>query len=98
SALSVALGSLGLAGPGGGVTRANSTLKEPLCCPSFSRTRSAVSMELCRKPVVTVTTRTFLGLDAAMAAGGLAPRRRTKANRIAQKRQERFMSVVDNGS
>src|SRR5262245_22643528 len=97
SASPVSLGSLGLAGAGGGVTRAYSTVNEPLSRPSFSRMRSAVSMELWRKPVVVVTTRTFLGLDAPEQA-------RVKARSIVMTGQslgakvERFMGLVDNGS
>ncbi len=46
--------------------RTYSTVNAPLFCPSSPRIFSAVGMELWRKPLVTVTTRSFLGVAACV--------------------------------
>src|SRR5688572_21063940 len=93
SASPVSFGALGLLGAEGGVTRAKSTVKAPLSLPSFSMMRSAVSIELWRKPVVVVTTRTFLGLAAAVATGALVVSARAAARVKAAGRSRLFMVV-----
>ena len=78
----------------GGVTRAKSTVNEPLSRPIFSRMRSAVSIELWRKPVVVVTTSTFLGLAAALMRGGPAIRMTAVRRPVERNRSECFIVLL----
>ena len=60
----------------------SATVNAPLFCPSSARIFSAVGIELCRNPMVVVTTRTFLGAAWAAGADTSKPASKPDANKL----------------